>query len=256
VEPKAVGLLRKFESIKTQVEDILNNLKTLEKMRIQTRESYSLSATSEIYDLEKEKTKETQMVLDEYWKLSSEVYNILKVGLSYFSPPKTVEEAKGTLRLLSTECDRIIGNLSSLISPLPPEERDILNKFWLEILEVIKKLDINYEKNLSLAKEEHEKGHFLASVLITSRVVICALDKIEGKTEQEKIKFLRDKGIIQKDRKDVEEFIIKASKKARNFFSHNINIFANSADSLGMLGDSAKLLKILSELKDVSEDVK
>ncbi|MGQ9788594.1 MAG: hypothetical protein ACUVQM_04755, partial [Candidatus Hadarchaeaceae archaeon] len=68
---------------------------------------------------------------------------------------------------------------------------------------------------------EYEKGRNLASTLISGRVIVYALDQIEGKSEEEKIKFLQDRGIIQRDRKDMREFIIKAARKARHFLSHD-----------------------------------
>jgi hypothetical protein len=80
------------------------------------------------------------------WRTASEVYDVLKVTSPYFSLPSEVEEAKGTLRALSIECDRIISGLNSLVGFLPPEERDILNQYRLEILEVTKKLDVSHEK--------------------------------------------------------------------------------------------------------------
>ncbi|TES83913.1 MAG: hypothetical protein E3J91_00785 [Hadesarchaea archaeon] len=126
---------------------------------------------------------------------------------------------------------------------------DKLGKLRSEIASVVTKLDVNYEKNLSEAINEYEKGHYLASALITGRVIIYILAQVEGKTDEEKIKFLQDNKIIKRDRKDVKEFIIKASKKARHFLAHDINIFADPSDALGMLGDSVKLLGIFAKLK-------
>jgi len=111
------------------------------------------------------------------------------------------------------------------------------------------KLDPAYEKNLNQAINEYEKEDYLASALIAARVIIYILSKIEGKTDEEKIRFLQDRNIIEKDREDVKEFIIKASKKARNFFSHDIKIFADPSDTIGLLGDGVKLLKIWAKLQ-------
>ena len=108
--------------------------------------------------------------------------------------------------------------------------------------------DINYKRNLSEAIDEYEKGDFLASALITSRVIIYALGQIPGESDEEKVKFLREKGIIEKGRKDVHESIIKASRRARNFFSHDIKVFPTPSEALSLLGDAIGILGIVSKV--------
>ena len=108
--------------------------------------------------------------------------------------------------------------------------------------------DINYERNLKEAINEYEKGDFLASALISSRVTIYALNQIPRKSDEEKVNFLQDEGIIEKGRKDVHESIIKANRKARNFFSHDIKVFPASSDTLSLLGDAIGILKIVSKV--------
>ena len=98
-------------------------------------------------------------------------------------------------------------------------------------------------KNFKETIKEYESGHFLASAFITSRVIRYILDKIEGETDDEKIRSLISRGVIQKNRKDIHTSIIKASRRSRNYLSHDIGIFPDSSDSLSLLGDSISLLK-------------
>ncbi len=257
MEPKTVGLLRNFESIKAHAREIHGSLNEFESTRIQAQATQMTPSyvIVEVEALERGKIKETEMLLDEYWRSSSDVNSILNMTLQYFSAPSTVNETKGTLRQIAIECDKVIGALSTLITPLSPEDADKLSKLRSEIAELTTKLDINYEKNLSIAINEYEKGHHLASALITGRVIIYILDQIEGgRPIDEKIKFLQDKNIIEKGTKgeEVKAFIMKAGKKARNIFSHNIDRFAEPSDALGMLGDSVKLLGIFAKLKKSS----
>lgn len=250
MKPKAAGLLMKFESIKTHARDVLSSLKSFEKIRLEAQQTLlPYKIIEEVESLEWDKVKETQMILDEYLRSSSDVHNVLGMTLQHLSPPSKVGDAKGTLRQIFIECDNVIGALRSLAIPLSPEDMDKLSKLRSEIANVVTKLDVNYEKNLNEAIDEYEKGHNLASTLIAGRVIVYVLDQIEGKTEEEKIKFLQDKGVIQRNRKDIREFIIKASKKARHFLAHDINIFADSSDALSILGDSVKLLGIFAKLK-------
>ena len=159
------------------------------------------------------------------------------------------EQQEALLREIDIECDKAIGVLESIATPLSKEEL----KKPTPIREELEKLsgvlpDINYERNLSEAINEYEKGDFLASALITSRVIIYALGQIPGESDEEKVKFLREKGIIEKDRKDVHESIIKASRRARNFFSHNIKVFPRPSEAHSLLGDAIRILEIVSKV--------
>ena len=62
------------------------------------------------------------------------------------------------------------------------------------------------------------------------------------------MRFLREKGIIEKDRKDVHESIIKASRRARNFFSHDIKVFPTPSEALSLLGDAIGILEKASKV--------
>ena len=59
---------------------------------------------------------------------------------------------------------------------------------------------------------------------------------------------MREKGIIEKDRKDVHESIIKASRRARNFFSHDIKVFPTPSEALSLLGDAIGILEKASKV--------
>jgi hypothetical protein len=119
------------------------------------------------------------------------------------------------------------------------------------LTDVTVELDIEYEKNMSEAISEQERGRCLASALITSRVINHTIDQIEGKDIEAKVGFLQDQNVIPKGKEgeDDKAFVLKASKKARNVFSHDIKIFANPSDSIGLLGDCVKLLRIMAQLE-------
>jgi hypothetical protein len=163
--------------------------------------------------------------------------------------PSEWEAEKALLRMMDIECDKAIGVLESIATPLSKDELDKLSALREELEELSEILpDINYEKNLEEAIKEYEKGDFLPSALISSRVIIYALNQIPGKSDEDKVKFLREKGIIEKGRKDVHESIIKASRKARNFFSHDIKVFPTSSEALSLLGDAIGILGIVAKV--------
>jgi hypothetical protein len=239
--------------MKAHVQEVLSSLKGIETAKLTvTPEGLIPIAVKrgEITAVENEVIREAQMLLDEYGKSSPDVYEFIKRPLKTFPTPYGLGVAKGTLRQMSIECEDVVGVLKSLVTPISPRDVDRLDQLRREIEDVT--IDINYMRNLGEAIKEYENGHFLASTLITSRVIVYTLDQIEGGTDEEKIKFLQGKNVIPNDRKDVKEFIIKAGKKARNFFSHDMRIFAEPSDALGLLGDSVKLLGILSKLQSIS----
>jgi hypothetical protein len=159
-------------------------------------------------------------------------------------------ESKGlitSLNELIIECNVIIGSLKGEISGLSSNQLDKLGHLKNEISDVCKNLDINFEKNLNKSIELSEKGHFLGSALITSRVVDYILNKIKGENINQKIKTLIDSGAIKKDDDKTKEQIIKANKKSRNYLNHRIDTFAEPSDALSLLGDCVTLLKIFEK---------
>jgi hypothetical protein len=73
---------------------------------------------------------------------------------------------------------------------------------------------------------------------------------------ENKIQYLREQNILNKGDKGKteEEFVIKANKKARNIFSHDIQIFANPSESISLLGDCVRLLRIVCPI--LAQDMK
>jgi len=136
MEPKAAGLLQKFEGMKAHTREIYNTLSEFENARVKASSLPDWDRIAEIEKLEKQKIKEVQMILDEYNNCRTEVHGILKISIPYFSPPNSLGEAKGVLRQVSIECDGVIGALRSLLTPISPEDADKLNKLRAEIAEV------------------------------------------------------------------------------------------------------------------------
>jgi hypothetical protein len=170
-----------------------------------------------------------------------------KLIISDFS---SVAETKAALAQLIIKCESVIGFLSSSILPISPGDVDRLNELRKELEEVAATLDANFEKNMIEAISEHEKGHFLASALITARVINCIFDQINGQSLENKIHFLKERNILKGDKgkTEEEEFIMKANKKARNIFSHDIKVFANPSESISLLGDCIRLLRLVCPL--------
>jgi hypothetical protein len=177
--------------------------------------------------------------IGEQMKLKADLRGIYKYNLN---------QRKDTiLQSIVIQCQKAIGVLEAIVIPLPRADADRLSSIREELGKVSGKMgDIYFEKNLEEAMKEYEQRCFLASALIAGRVIIYASDQIPGKAIKEKLENLQRIGLIEKGRSDLEEAILKADKKARNFFSHDIKIMPTASDALSLLGDAVKILGYVS----------
>ena len=242
MEPDIAGVLRQFESIKKQA--------------IQVHQSIRDSFNRETFDVSLVLHFSEVGSLVEEFKDAKTHFDILRYKQQFevFLQNVQTSNVKGTaslgiLRKIEVECDKAIGVLESIATPLSKEELDKLTPLRKELEKLSEVLsDINYERNFKEAINEYEKGDYLASALISSRVIIYALNQIPEKSDEGRVEFLQEKGIIEKGRKDVHASIIKASRKARNFFSHDIKVFPTPSEALSLLSDAMGILEKVSKV--------
>ena len=98
--------------------------------------------------------------------------------------------------------------------------------------------------------------------IILSRIIVYGIDKIPSRNAdsvqktiykgsvEDKIEFLRRKGIIGKKERDKKLNIVKYVKKARDFLVHDIKRFPDASESMALLGDCLDILKILKNLNE------
>jgi hypothetical protein len=165
-----------------------------------------------------------------------------------------VYKQKALLSEIDVECDKAIGALESMAAPLSEDDLDKLAALK-EHLETLSEVlpDINYEINVNEAINEYERGAYLASALISGRVILYALNQIRGESAEKKVRFLREKGLIEQDRKDVYESILNANKRARDLYSYDITMFPSSSDALLLLDDAIGILGIVSNVSEVAK---
>jgi len=236
--PDIAGVLRQFESIKKHAKLLRQSI---------IRSSYYDSVEEVVSLVEDFKDAKTHFDMIKY-KQKFDTY-LRTINISERIYRLETGKQKALLREMDIECDKAIGVLESIATPLSKDELDKLSSLREELEKLSEVLpDINYGRNLEEAIDEYEKGDFLASALITSRVIIYALDQIPGKSDEEKVNFLHEKGIIEKGRKDVHESIIKASRRARNFFSHDIKVFPRPSEAHSLLGDAIGILERVSKV--------
>jgi predicted translin family RNA/ssDNA-binding protein len=246
MEPDVAGVLSQFKSIKRQAIQVQQSIRDYLKHRTPGYRSFFDSGV--LNSLIKE------------FKDAKIHFDMIRHKQNFGLYLRNIEMSRGAneiaiSREIEVECDKAIGVLESIATPLSKDEIDKLTALREELEKLSEVLpDINYGRNLEEAIDEYEKGDFLASALISSRVIIYAVDQIPGKSDEEKVKFLHEKGIIEKGRKDVHESIIKASRRARNFFSHDIKVFPRPSEAHSLLGDAIGILGIVSKVLRKEEE--
>ena len=252
-ERDMLSLLHRFESIKYQIERILLEIEEFNRYLIKL--TYATAAYSTTKNIIDGKIIEGKNIIEEYNGACVTARKILKVpDLTQIYLASNIGQAgvRGALRRVITRCDMVTGTIRESITPISSEDANRLQSLREQLRKISLSIDLPemeyFDKNIEKAMREYERGSFLASALITSRVVVYILSQLEGETDLGKVKLLIKKGIIPKKRKDVSESILKACRKARNYFSHDIKIFPQASDAISLLGDCIGLLDYFLQL--------
>ncbi len=165
-----------------------------------------------------------------------------------------IVDAINTLTILLIGCNSANHGIEVLLTQTKvPQE--LVNKLegWKEEIMSIESVDYDIHKNLNEAIKEMEHSHYLASGLISARVIMGILQQIppEGKDienkDRKKVDTLIEAGVIRKDDRDIHERILRAARLARNFFSHRIDRYPAPEDASSLLSDAIRLAKIYAE---------
>ena len=239
MEPDIVAVLGQFESIRDHTRQILQFV---------------------VHGSLADYTDEEKILVEEYSDAKMQFeringkqkFNVTLQNIEWI--PSGWSQEKALLRRTEIECSKAIGFLESIATTLPKYELDKITALREELEKLSEVLpDINYERNLSEAIDEYEKGDYFASALISSRVIISALNHIPGESDEKKAKFLHDRGIIEKSRKDVHESIIKAGRLARNVFSHDIKVLPTLSEAHSLLCEAFRILEISIKVLNAEE---
>ncbi len=139
------------------------------------------------------------------------------------------------------------------LSELEKGKIDLLRKDF-ENLETEDKI----KKNLEIAINEAESGHELACGLISARVIVERLEKIEGSSDEERLAKLVELKIIDntESSKFSSKAFLDASRSARNAVSHQNNWFPNGAESLSILTSAFRMTEWVSKYEKEVKNAK
>lgn len=241
-----IQIMYLLKNIGDQAKVMIDEINKWRTDYIKNADSYHLSGRTKIVlNNITNKIIEAKQIINEYNTQSSNATKILKIELH---PIYLINNSEGGvigyLKIITIRCNSTVEFIRHIISPISLKEANKLQSLreQLEKISSTQNMEI-FLKNIGEAIKEYESSHFLASALISSRSIIYIIDQIKGTTDEDKINTLIRKKVISKKRKDITINLIKACRKSRNYFSHDIKISPDPSDSLSLLGDSVNLLQ-------------
>jgi uncharacterized protein YutE (UPF0331/DUF86 family) len=210
-------------------------------------------------------------MLKDYNDLRNQILHVLGDPKLYNMIPYVSEDIGYSFLTISSVIDSAIRGCSIIMSAckplmkpkIPAESLDRLNQLRVEVEKI--ESDLQEERrflvvNIGKAIQEYEQGHFLASALISSRVITYVFEQIptyEGEQRSSdlaklKVETLVRRGIIDEDRKDEQESFLRASKQARNLLSHKAYIFPEIEEALALIASAITFCKYFIRLTEHS----
>ncbi len=160
-------------------------------------------------------------------------------------------EMVAKLKSIASASRAIADALELFLGPrLNPQEYDRLASLRTQIKEV-RDFDLNLYKHLVQAIDEYEKGHYLASSLISGKVVQYVYEKLCSMLNAFEVK--NNKKICNVElvakrlikilgiKTEYLKGLIETSKLARNYFTHDVNAIPEPHETLRLLSGACDL---------------
>ena len=191
----------------------------------------------------------TKGVIRSYGEARVRFASLAGLGAPTLSDIKEAEAERNpllSLERIKHERQIAITFLECLLHELTPGEVDKLNSLRNE-LSSIKALDPGIYLHLENALMEYENRHYLCVAILCGKVIIYVLEQISGKFIEEKFKELKSRNIIPNY---LEADFLKAAKRARNYYSHNINTSPTASDALDILANAFRYANMLKRYRE------
>jgi hypothetical protein len=265
-ERKFLAILGQYKSIKTNTSSLLKRIEELKKANIEAidKREYT-SRTLFASDVERalgwmieDLIPQTTILLDEYNNDIKAVSKELSIELKVIEAGKNLE---AIYRQILIGCDKIISIIEASVSPLSNQQIDNLGHIKKEVSTIYEKLDTHFERNILKAISDLEKGEFLGSALITSRIIMNMLSQmksmnnLQGENIEQKLNYLIKINALDGDPDNIRMQVIKTDKNARNIFAHRIDTDAEASDALSLLSGCIFLMKIYSKAIQINNQV-
>jgi hypothetical protein len=265
-ERKLSAILAHYKSVRKNTSSLLNRLKELKEVNVEAidkREhdpyiAFSSDVERALSKMMQDLIPQTQVLLDAYNNDIQTTSNELGIQLEQIQPGKNLEAIYCQILI---GCDKIIAIVEASLSPLSNQQMDNLGHIKKEASTICEKLDIHFERNLQKAINELEKGEFLGSSLITSRIIVYmlsqlnSLNNLKGENIEQKLNYLVKIGKLEGDPDNIRMQVIKTDKNARNIFAHRIDTYAEASDAMSLLSGCIFLMKIYSKAIQINNQI-
>lgn len=169
------------------------------------------------------------------------------VVLRYLQPSSVGDQQVGLLQQLSVECATATGYLETLSSPISTAEKDKLESLRHQIAS-LENFNGHLHTHVNAAISEYEGAHYLASALLAGKSILYAWEQFPGKTSEEKAGNLIQAKLLKEDLKGQS---LKAEKKARNYFMHDISAIPQPQEALALAAEACNFSMILMRLNSL-----
>jgi small nuclear ribonucleoprotein (snRNP)-like protein len=166
---------------------------------------------------------------EEFHQLAKDVTLANVSVLKLVGSPKDILNLKNAVTKLAVNCDSAAGFLDRAIMPVPKAVIMTLESRRQQIAP-IEEFDAHLFTHLSKAIEELETGHYLAAAMIAGKTVAYVNDKLDGKTEEEKVENLIRLKLLDPM---LKESFLKAYRKTGDFYSHALGAVPEPQEALG-----------------------
>jgi hypothetical protein len=189
---------------------------------------------------------QTRALIDSY-ETSRNMFQTVTtdVLLSYLQYDSSGRNNIGLLQQLLVECATAVGFLETLSIPISPSDKDKLESLRGEIAS-LEAFDRDLFTHVDAAISEYENAHYLAATLLAGKSVVYALEQLPGKTSEDKVGRLLQAKLLKDDLKDQ---FLRAEKKARNYFTHDISAIPQPQEALALVAGACNLSLVLMRYK-------
>lgn len=188
-----------------------------------------------------------------YFGMLSQVNLIsLPQELGFFSLDEIMVLITATVR----ELEDIESYLESFIEPELTNKQITLIQVLYDELEKLEKRNCPgiFIKNLRESLKEFDSGHYLPSVLLSTRMIIHFLESIKGKSDEERLDTLINNKIFPNQTKHKEEYkaFIDAVRTSRNVAHHDPNYFPDCPTALSITTAAFRMTNIFLDFSEKS----
>ncbi|MGA2626117.1 MAG: hypothetical protein ABSF63_03530 [Candidatus Bathyarchaeia archaeon] len=224
IEAKVNSLIKRFTEIKVQVSQVLSTGTSVDP--------YQLSV-------------QTKALVDSYETGRNMFASVSTDMFPAYLQHTPGGQQVGLLQQLSVECAAAVGFLETLSSPISTSDKDKLESLRHGITS-LETFNGNLFTHVSGAISEYEEAHYLASALLAGKSVIYAWEQFPGKGSEEKVSKLLQEKLLKEG---LKEQFLRAEKKARNYFTHDISAIPQPQEALALVADACNLSMTLVKLK-------